>query len=133
MPRATKPVFGAAPVESFTIVMATGIVAVAAREDEHPVVALALAVPAGCGLVAVVAWVLLVINVAASAHSGWAAIRAGARGSWLLVVVALHSLVLVAARLAVTVGTASGSLLVVSVVGWVSGVLGYSVIAVLVV
>jgi hypothetical protein len=81
----------------------------------------------------VVAWVLLVINVAASAHSGWAAIRAGARGSWLLVVVALHSLVLVAARLAVTVGTASGSLLVVSVVGWVSGVLGYSVIAVLVV
>jgi hypothetical protein len=28
---------GGAPVESFTVVMATGIVAVAAREDEHPV------------------------------------------------------------------------------------------------
>jgi len=59
VPRAARPVFGAAPVESFTVVMATGIVAVAAREDEHPVVALALAVLAGGGLVVVVAWAAL--------------------------------------------------------------------------
>ncbi|HKQ43267.1 MAG TPA: hypothetical protein VJT79_12315, partial [Pseudonocardia sp.] len=59
MPRAARPGFDAAPVESFTVVMATGIVAVAAREDGHPAVALALAVLAGCGLVAVVAWVAL--------------------------------------------------------------------------
>ena len=59
MPRATRPLFGAAPVESFTVVMATGIVAVAAREDEHPVVALARAVLTGGGLVVVVAWAAL--------------------------------------------------------------------------
>jgi hypothetical protein len=59
VPRAARPVFGTAPVESFTVVMATAIVAAAARADERPMVALALAVLAGCGLVAVVAWVAL--------------------------------------------------------------------------
>ena len=40
---------------------------------------------------------------------------------------------LIAARLAVAVGPASGALLVASVVGWVTGVLAYLVIALLVV
>jgi hypothetical protein len=178
--------FGTAPVESFTVVMATGIVAIAARVDEHPVVALALAVLAGCGLVAVVAWaalaragsghrapvgtrgidhgcglfgfvaavdvvaaqfdvpgatgvvallgavavaawLLLVVHVSGLAHTGGGtAIRAGARGSRLLVVVATQTLVLIAARLAMAVGPASGALLVASVVGWVTGVLAWS-------
>jgi hypothetical protein len=186
-------VFGAAPVESFTVVMATGIVAVAARDDEHSVVAFALAVLAGGGLVlvvawaalaragagsgvpcgarridhgfalfgfvaavdvvaaqfdvraaagvvallgavAVVAWVLLVIHVAGLAlGGGLATIRAGARGSLLLVVVAIQSLVLIAARLAVVVGPTAGALLVASAIGWVAGVLAYLVIARLVV
>jgi len=86
------------------------------------------------GTVAAAAWVLLVIHVAGLVHSGgWATIRAGARGSLLLVVVATQSLVLIAARLAVVVGPAAGALLVASVVGWVTGVLAYLLIALLVV
>ena len=86
------------------------------------------------GAVAVAAWALLVIHVAGLVHSGGlATIRAGARGSRLLVVVATQSLVLIAARLAVVVGPAAGALLVASVVGWVTGVLAYLVIALLVV
>jgi hypothetical protein len=193
MARFARPVVPPAPIESYTVVMATGIAAVAARENEHPAVALVLAVLAGCGLiavvawaalaragsgrgmtcaasrvdhacalfgfvaatdvvaaqfdlstatgvvvllgtVAVVAWVALMIRMTAVVHTcGWAAIRAGARGSWLLVVVAAQSLVLTAARLAVVAGEASGALIVASVVGWWTGVLAYLAIVPLVV
>jgi tellurite resistance protein TehA-like permease len=87
------------------------------------------------GTVAVVAWVVLLIRMTAVVHTrgGWAAIRAGARGSWLLVVVATQSLVLTAARLGVVAGEAAGALVAASVVGWLTGVLAYLVIVPLVV
>lgn len=48
------------PPESFTVVMATGIVAVAARDDGLPVLAAALALLAGIGLVVILGWMTAV-------------------------------------------------------------------------
>lgn len=54
---------GVVPIESFTVVMATGIVAVAARDNHHPTVANVLAVLAGGGLVVLVGWAAVALAV----------------------------------------------------------------------
>lgn len=51
----------ALPVESFTVVMATGVVAVAARDNGQPSIALFLAVLAGGGLALIVVWVAVAL------------------------------------------------------------------------
>jgi voltage-gated anion channel len=62
----------AVPLESFTVVMATGIVAVAARDDHHPAVALVLTVAAGAGLVALLAWAAVARGMIGRAVAGGA-------------------------------------------------------------
>ena len=180
---------GAVPVASFTVVMATGIVAVAARDNGQTLLAtgargaggrglaliigwLAVAwIRIGCGIgcgrhpvdrtcrlfgsvaatdvvaaqfdpmdsaprmvllaAALTAWVVVMGRLVTVLHAtGLAALRTGARGSWLLVVVATQSLVLIAVR-PVTTGTASTlfvALLVATVAVWTASLLGYLVI-----
>ncbi len=65
----------AVPVESFTLVMATGIVAVAARYNGQAVSTLALAVLAGAGLALIIVWVAVArirtAEAPPAAGTGW--------------------------------------------------------------
>ena len=49
----------AVPVESFTVVMATGIVAVAARGNGQPLVRCVFAAGAVCGLALIIVWLVV--------------------------------------------------------------------------
>jgi hypothetical protein len=72
------------PIESFTVVMATGIVAVPAR-DNHSTVADVLAVLAGAGLVVLVGWATVALAVTGRAlGSGTSSMdrTCGLFGSW---------------------------------------------------
>ena len=75
----------AVPVESFTVVMATGIVAVTARDNRLPLVRCVFAVGAACGLA-----LIIVLLVVARIRTGRAVARGrnpfdrtfGRSGSW---------------------------------------------------
>lgn len=76
---------------------------------------------------ALTAWVVVMGRLVTVLHAtGLAALRTGARGSWLLAVVATQSLVLIAAR-PVTTDTAS-TLFVAAMAAWTASLLGYLVI-----
>jgi hypothetical protein len=55
----------AVPVESFTVVMATGIVAVAARGNGQPLVRCVFAAGAACGLALIIVWLVVARTVPA--------------------------------------------------------------------